>query len=44
VSSEILVAVNQAMVDAGIEIPFPQPDLHLRSMDRESVEFLTGEK
>jgi small-conductance mechanosensitive channel len=33
VSSDLLVAVNQALVDAGIEIPFPQRDLHLRSVD-----------
>ena len=42
VSSEILVAVNEALVDAGIEIPFPQRDLHLRSMDQEAIDILTG--
>jgi small-conductance mechanosensitive channel len=36
VSSELRVAVNQALEQAAIEIPFPQRDLHLRSID-ESV-------
>ena len=31
VASELRVAVNQALADAGIEIPFPQRDLHVRS-------------
>ncbi|PWB78811.1 MAG: hypothetical protein C3F15_00740 [Holophagae bacterium] len=31
VGSELRVAVNRALKDAGIEIPFPQVDLHLRS-------------
>lgn len=31
--SELTVAVNNAIVAAGIEIPFPQRDLHLRSVD-----------
>jgi potassium-dependent mechanosensitive channel len=33
VLSEITSAVNNALVAAGIEIPFPQRDLHLRSVD-----------
>jgi small-conductance mechanosensitive channel len=44
VSSELLVAVNDALVDAGIEIPFPQRDLHLRSVDTESVEILKPQR
>lgn len=36
IQSDIGVAVNRALVEAGIEIPFPQQDLHLRSVD-ESV-------
>ena len=31
VGSDLRVAVNRALKDAGIEIPFPQVDLHLRS-------------
>ena len=30
--SDVLVAVNRALADAGIEIPFPQRDLHVRSV------------
>jgi small-conductance mechanosensitive channel len=32
VSSDLNVAVNRALAEAGIEIPFPQRDLHLRSI------------
>lgn len=42
VSSELLVAVNDALVDAGIEIPFPQRDLHLRSVDGGVADALSG--
>ncbi len=31
--SDLCVAVNAALRDAEIEIPFPQRDLHLRSVD-----------
>lgn len=33
VSSDLLVSVNVALAESGIEIPFPQRDLHLRSVD-----------
>lgn len=33
VGSELTLAVNAALVEAGIEIPFPQRDLHVRSED-----------
>lgn len=33
VHSDLNVAVNAALARAGIEIPFPQRDLHLRSID-----------
>jgi len=33
VGSELRIAVNDALQEAGIEIPFPQHDLHLRSVD-----------
>jgi len=41
VSSDLLVGVNNALTDAGIEIPFPQRDLHLRSVDTKVTETLT---
>ena len=43
VQSDLAVAVNRALADADIEIPFPQRDLHLRSVDREIVKAL-GDK
>jgi potassium efflux system protein len=33
VSSDLLVGINNALTDAGIEIPFPQRDLHVRSVE-----------
>ena len=33
VKSDLAVAVNEALKEASIEIPFPQRDLHLRSVD-----------
>jgi small-conductance mechanosensitive channel len=33
IRSEVAVALNQALKEAGIQIPFPQRDLHLRSID-----------
>ncbi|NNE19087.1 MAG: hypothetical protein HKN10_11480 [Myxococcales bacterium] len=32
VPSAIHVAIDEALKEAGIEIPFPQRDLHLRGM------------
>jgi small-conductance mechanosensitive channel len=32
-ASDLHVAFNRALAEAGIEIPFPQRDLHLRSID-----------
>ena len=40
VASEIAVAVNRALKEAGIEIPFPQRDLHVRSVDPEAGKLL----
>ncbi|NNK58259.1 MAG: mechanosensitive ion channel [Desulfofustis sp.] len=43
---EVLSELNQDIESefqlAGIEIPFQQTDLHLRSVDQEAAEFLTG--
>jgi small-conductance mechanosensitive channel len=33
IHSDIGISVHRALVDAGIEIPFPQQDLHLKSVD-----------
>jgi small-conductance mechanosensitive channel len=33
IKSDLTVGVNRVLADAGIEIPFPQRDLHLRSVD-----------
>ena len=33
VRSDVTVLVNDALKDGGIEIPFPQRDLHVRSVD-----------
>lgn len=40
--SEVTVAVSKALQDAGIEIPFPQRDLHLRSIDVSLKEHLAA--
>jgi len=32
ITSDLLVAITAALAEAGIEIPFPQQDLHLRSI------------
>jgi small-conductance mechanosensitive channel len=40
--SEVTTAVNNAIVAAGIEIPFPQRDLHLRSVDGPAAAQLLG--
>jgi len=40
VRSEILHAVAEALNTAGIEIPFPQRDLHLRSIDAKAAKSL----
>ncbi|UCE84708.1 MAG: mechanosensitive ion channel [Deltaproteobacteria bacterium] len=40
--SELAVAVNAALREAGIEIPFPQRDLHLRSVDAAAGQALAG--
>jgi small-conductance mechanosensitive channel len=41
VQSDLCVAVNAALARANIEIPFPQRDLHLRSVDTPAREALT---
>ncbi len=43
VASELRVAISQALAEAGIEIPFPQRDLHLRSVDVGVAGALSGQ-
>jgi small-conductance mechanosensitive channel len=42
IRSELTVRVHDALVEAGIEIPFPQQDLHLRSIEPELLERMRG--
>jgi potassium efflux system protein len=35
---ELLMAINQALHEAGIEIPFPQRDVHLRSVSAQAAQ------
>jgi potassium-dependent mechanosensitive channel len=42
--SDITVAIAKAMEQAGIEIPFPQRDLHLRSIDAAVSERLADQR
>jgi small-conductance mechanosensitive channel len=35
IRSELTVAVSRALAEAGIEVPFPQRDLHVKSLDAE---------
>jgi small-conductance mechanosensitive channel len=37
VTSELHVAVNEAMKNAGIEIPYPKQEFHVRSIDEGAV-------
>ena len=40
VASDLRVGINRTLAEAGIEIPFPQQDLHLRTVDDEARETL----
>ena len=42
-TSELRFAIDRAFREAGIEIPFPQRDLHLRSVDGKAARTLRGE-
>ncbi len=39
-ASEVTVGVNDALKEAGISIPFPQRDLHVRSIDPPAAEMI----
>ena len=42
--SEMTVAINNAFKEAGIEIPFPQRDLHLRSVEEDILDHTSSQK
>jgi small-conductance mechanosensitive channel len=41
--SDIIFAIDNALKQHGIEIPFPQQDLHIRSVSDEAKQALKGE-
>lgn len=41
--SDVAVSIFEALTDAGIEIPFPQRDLHLRSIDKNVTDLLADQ-
>lgn len=44
IESSIHRAINHGLRDAGIEIPFPQRDLHVRSVDADALRRVQGEE
>jgi small-conductance mechanosensitive channel len=40
IRSQLGVAINAALRDAGIQIPFPQRDLHIRSVESDVIRSL----
>ena len=42
IESELRVAINRALAEAGIEIPFPQRDLHIKSVAEGARTFMAG--
>ncbi len=44
VQSQLNAAINEKFREAGIEIPFPQTDLHVRSIDEEAVRPFVGKE
>ena len=43
VKSDLLIAIDEKFHQQGVEIPFPQHDLHLRSIDANALENLSGQ-
>ncbi len=44
VTSEVFLALHQKLMESGIEIPFPQRDLHVRSVSADAASSLEGSK
>lgn len=44
VRGELLAAINAAFAENGVEIPFPQRDLHLRSIDTDTAQLLEARR
>jgi potassium-dependent mechanosensitive channel len=44
IRSDLYVRVYEALGEAGIEIPFPQQDLHLRSVSVDAGAVLAGRR
>jgi small-conductance mechanosensitive channel len=42
IASDLRVGIERTLAEHGIEIPFPQRDLHLRSMDPQTADRLAG--
>jgi len=42
VTSKFLIAIYNALYENGIEIPFPQQDIHIRSIDKEVKDIIKG--
>jgi small-conductance mechanosensitive channel len=42
IRSDLSISINRKLAEAGIEIPFPQRDLHLRSVDEDAARRLSG--
>jgi small-conductance mechanosensitive channel len=42
IKTELNLGIHDAIKEAGIEIPFPQRDLHLRSVDADAGRAITG--
>ena len=43
-TSAIMSDVYDALAEAGIEIPFPQRDLHLKTVDKSAGQALRGQQ
>jgi small-conductance mechanosensitive channel len=44
IQSDIYVEICKALNDAGIQIPFPQRDLHIRTVESGIMKNITGKK
>jgi small-conductance mechanosensitive channel len=44
IKSDLAIGINKALRDAGIEIPFPQRELHVRSTDADAPRSLSNDR